>query len=878
MKFSRSSAPTACGAMAVTLIVVVTAMALTGIFPFGDHVMLYDDAAIQYVGFFGWYSSVLHGDANLFYSFSKSLGGSTFSLFAYYLASPLSLLCYFFSFDNMPELFSVLVPLKISLAGLSCSIYLSKRFDLFGIANIVLSCCYSLAACNLEAGSNIMWLEGVIFLPIICLAVYDFIHSDKVIPVCLSVGLLILFNWYAGYMASLAACGCFFIEAYLAKLGLHAFVKKGLLFACCMFIAIGLSMPFFLPVIVDMLNSASVSDSGFLYTLETFSIWPDGLIEGIGSLFMGSSNFSEEYFTQWAIRPGNFPVSGVLLVLASFGFFAYKGEKRNYRYLFLVVLAFFLTSFFFKPLDMIWTGFTRADSYSPRYYHVFVFCLVSFSACSLKYSLEMGEAERRRSLLLGITVYLAGVFMLVLAGWRVASLKALILQIFIACFTALLLTISTEKRLSTRGREGRTALIKSACVAGALLLCFCSEGVYMQSHQMKLHYGDTSYESFSAYAKELSGLSATISGSRFENFSNDSRGFLLRQDNLAPTGENLALGLMGLSHYSSSGEQAVNELLGNLGYCKTPGTRGIVYCNSPIYLTDSFFAVNDIVCSSDCSPYGYVKAVSLIDDPSGTERAYYHRSGENLTLVSKIKGDPFSFSWSDNYFENQTLFFKGLSDEVGNLYTSCNLELVEENPDETVYVATTCGDGPVYLQVETNSPGRLYCDDIFKQTVGNWEFDTNLIYLGTCKLGDKIKITIHSDNPEDLANSAIDARTLDAEVASKVLGGLRRSFDLDVSEASGTLGFKVSSNSFDKYLISLPYDSNWRVLIDGEEVSVESYQGLLVVNVPAGEHDVLLSYGLPRALFVGLAISVMSVVALIILSFVLKKKGLRAQH
>ncbi len=35
-------------------------------------------------------------------------------------------------------------------------------------------------------------------------------------------------------------------------------------------------------------------------------------------------------------------------------------------------LLLLVASFLFKPLDMIWTGFVRADSYNPRYYFAFL--------------------------------------------------------------------------------------------------------------------------------------------------------------------------------------------------------------------------------------------------------------------------------------------------------------------------------------------------------------------------------------------------------------------------------------------------------------------------------------------------------------------------
>ena len=61
--------------------------AALGMAPFGDKTVLAMDMADQYVEFF---CALKHGD--LYFSWSKALGGSYIGVFSYYVSSPLSLL------------------------------------------------------------------------------------------------------------------------------------------------------------------------------------------------------------------------------------------------------------------------------------------------------------------------------------------------------------------------------------------------------------------------------------------------------------------------------------------------------------------------------------------------------------------------------------------------------------------------------------------------------------------------------------------------------------------------------------------------------------------------------------------------------------------
>ena len=80
----------------LTFLIILTIYRYAGYAPFGNASLAAMDANIQYLDFFSYFKDVLAGDNNLFYTFSKTLGGSNIAVFSYYLSSPFSLLIVFF--------------------------------------------------------------------------------------------------------------------------------------------------------------------------------------------------------------------------------------------------------------------------------------------------------------------------------------------------------------------------------------------------------------------------------------------------------------------------------------------------------------------------------------------------------------------------------------------------------------------------------------------------------------------------------------------------------------------------------------------------------------------------------------------------------------
>ena len=185
--------------------------AVSGIYPFGTKSNMLWDQDIQYVDYFAFYQDVLLGKAHLGYSFSKSMGGSLMALFGYYLGCPLNLFVVFFPKALIPLFLFILNTVKLGLAGITTDFFLSRRFPVLSLRiRILLSVSYGLMQYVMIQSSNIMWLDGVILLPLLLWNVYRFVTDKKKTGLFITVLLSIAINWYTGYMTGIFA-GCYFL-------------------------------------------------------------------------------------------------------------------------------------------------------------------------------------------------------------------------------------------------------------------------------------------------------------------------------------------------------------------------------------------------------------------------------------------------------------------------------------------------------------------------------------------------------------------------------------------------------------------------------------------------------------------------------------------
>ena len=187
-------------AFLLPLAVMTAAYIYRGIWPFGDQCAMIIDSYHQYVPFFSEFQYKLSHGESLLYSWHGSLGYNFWSVLAYYLASPLSILIPLFAHDRMIQAFQLLIVLKIALCGLTCCMYLQEREREASWMAPLFSAFYALGGFMTAYNWNVMWLDVVWLFPLVYMGARRLIRQGDGRLYAIALGLSILSNYYMAIM------------------------------------------------------------------------------------------------------------------------------------------------------------------------------------------------------------------------------------------------------------------------------------------------------------------------------------------------------------------------------------------------------------------------------------------------------------------------------------------------------------------------------------------------------------------------------------------------------------------------------------------------------------------------------------------------------
>lgn len=187
------------------------------IYPFGDSTILFVDSQGQYVSFLSYYRTILFGQNNIKYTFAKPLGGDMVSMFTYYLISPFNLLYVFFDSVHLPLGIFIVTTLKIGSIGLSMYYCLNHVTKDHQLSNVIFALSYALCSYVIVYNFNFMFLDGVIFLPLIVLGIEKIFKGERKLFYVIALSLAILTNYYIGFMLCFFAVLFFFYKFFSVK-------------------------------------------------------------------------------------------------------------------------------------------------------------------------------------------------------------------------------------------------------------------------------------------------------------------------------------------------------------------------------------------------------------------------------------------------------------------------------------------------------------------------------------------------------------------------------------------------------------------------------------------------------------------------------------
>lgn len=340
----------------ITLSIFMLIALIFNFIPFGganDRTMLTIDLGQQYIDFFSLYrQAIIGGEPELIlYSFQKAIGGEMFGLWAYYLLSPFNLVLLFFPGPHLALGVTFLTIVKLLSASTTFFYFSQTKYQLRPISAMVFSQLYTFMSYMVVFWLNIMWLDALIFLPLIAVGLDKVINKKGRWLYVSMLALLLISQYYIGYMVCvfLAFYAIFVIfekhSTWRSKeliLDYLNFVKYSLIGALISGIAL-------LPTISSLIDS-----KGAQLDIETELIIEfvaqHNLSDIASKMFIGG-------FVADEMSSGSPNIyAGMLTLLLLFLFFFSKKIKLSEKIVAALIFLMFYFSFTFEIFDKLWHG------------------------------------------------------------------------------------------------------------------------------------------------------------------------------------------------------------------------------------------------------------------------------------------------------------------------------------------------------------------------------------------------------------------------------------------------------------------------------------------------------------------------------------------
>ncbi len=798
---------------------------LLGGYPFGDRNILIWDMNQQYVDFFLYLKNLLRGEAGLAYSFSKSLGGTNIGLYSYYLSSPLNLIVVFF--EDMKVFILVISVLKFSLCGLTSHLYFSKHFPGMGEERVMLlSQAYALMAYTVLQMNNIMWIDGVIFLPLILLAVDMYIGSKKGLCIALAVGGSILCNWYSAYMAILFSVFYFIVRLIMekAKDGFFPLLRHALRCAGWYLLGVGFSAVLFVPTVMALMNGKGS---------ELLASIPFGFRDSLTGVVQGNviGTLSDGHPTQLHLFCGS-----LMLVMAICFYFSKRIERKK-RITYFILSLLLVFSAIFIPTDCIWNGLRFVASYYCR----FAFAVIMLILILAGHAMQEFRAEKTVDLIIapGIPVALIMIGFLINYRELAGRVPALVLTIVFLLAETGIFVWQTRIKNDVKRRVAGAGLVVVLSAEMCLNMYLCYKDMYTAYNKDYTQYSDEVRE-------RLAFIEEHGKGSGFYRVETTEH----RMD--SSMSEALAYGYRSVSNYSSAMEQNIATMLNRMGYLQS---ERMPFYRSPILPSDSLLGVKYVM--GDMAVPGEDKIA---------EDVYYNpyalpfglRADKKIRKASPGGKTP---------FEYQNQLYSALLGEKTELF-----EPVEYNSlGKTKWEVRGAAEDVVYGFVAMRGERKIALEINGKKRgdYTNWnavkvfsldftESDTSVVEL----TGEYAETT--SFVPQFYR---LDMEKFKAAVERLRAGG----WQPDQVEDGSVIGtYEADKKGY--LLLSVPYDEGWSVVVNGKQKKYyDVLGGFLAVPVSAGQNRIQMTYHV-RGLKPGAAATFLSVAIAVFIFAVNKRK------
>ncbi|MGY3778246.1 YfhO family protein [Isobaculum melis] len=885
---------------------------LLKVYPFGDSSLLTVDLGQQYIDFFAAFrQTLLHDPSALFYSFNKAIGGDMMGLWAYYLTSPFNLLLLPFPEKFLTVGVMLLTLVKISSASLSFAYFLKKTFKRndFGVTAFGIS--YGLMGYIIVNQLNIMWLDGMVFLPLIALGVEKLIQEKKFVFYSVFLGLTLFANYYMGYMI------CLFITLYyLMRIFTYPFAtgtvfkekisfifERSWRFAIASVLGAGTTAMLLFPNIAALVGGkASYTANTLLFKTE-YPVW-----EMLSKFYIGAFNFDQ--------MPSGYPnlFIGSLSLICFILYFFNRYFPMKERLITLLLTIIFVLSMNIQVFDYFWHGLQAPIWYPYRFSFVVSFFMLFIGYRSFLHLKQF----KRFDLLIGIVLLSITNYFVLHHNFDFLTMTQIaITTLFILFF---FLIIMRKKQLNH----------------WFLLIILFSVTIEM-SVNAGLDLDRLSYVKNSRFVQYREALDPTIKQIQAQ----DDDFYRIEKTFLRSKNDSFQNNYAGITHFSSTFEKEIPALFSDLGF---PSSSGFIAYSNATLLTDALFGVKYYLTEAEGINADILRShlikeaqakpeieVDVLDQTDLLKETVTQNFESDTSVLNKMSTkpdltfyqplnqqrniltyqNPFALPLAfgvdqqlltderkfinpilyQNYLLNKMLgqtelfpyFFETNFDSVvyKNVHTGKDQNDITYTKNDTKKEAsidfqlTAKSNNSYYLTLNSNVKAEDIIIYLNGSKFSQYETTNDMIVLniGANQQDQPILLTIALQKDEILLKD-FKLYQLDIPAFKKAIKTLHNEAFQVKSHTNTRIAGSVTIAEDQRVLFTtIPYSTGWKVTIDGKSVSTEkALNSLLAVPIEQGEHQVIFTYT-PPLLIPGIFVSVFCIGTLVIVTIMKKRKG-----
>lgn len=853
--------------------------------PFGNSTILRMDLYHQYGPLFAeLYERVKSGES-LLYSWNSGGGSSFLGNFYNYLSSPLSVIIFLFSHQNIPVAIGFMIFTKAVLASGTFTYYLKKSLNKHDYITAGFGVLYAFSGYFIAYYWNLMWLDAFLLLPITLYGIEKIINCGKPLTFIISLTITMLSNYYMAYMVCMFSVIYFFYyyfskytfndsladfrtpdsmdkaqnKGYFYKIRSSRFLGSGFTFAFGAITA-ALCACFALLPTFFILRACSATSGTFPEDLLTYNTVFDLIANHLASVEPTIRSSGED------VLPNVY--CSVATVMLFPLFFFTKSISLREKISTTALIGVLYISFNTNYLNYIWHGFHFPNDLPYRFSFMYTFVIL---VVAFKTLIRVKEFKPKELLGVGL-----GSVLFIILVEEIGSKNIDNNSVFISLAFAIIYTVGFYILSNKKYNKQAAALFLFCCMVSEYAVANTDN--YVMNQELKYYSSD--YEYFIDVKKDI------------DKHHNSENIYRMELTDLRTRMDPCWYNYNGVSIFSSMAYEKVANLHDNLGLSGNYINSYTYNMQTPVY--NMMFSLDYIVNNSDNIKINDELFTFISEKENFTAYANKYSLPIAYMVDSSIK------SWDyDNYnpFNVQNDYFlraTGIEDvfEDTEIFDISGLGISDvSNPSDgsdSFYFTTDTTDGTgeiivlvipeetqnLYLYVDSDGLDTLTIEKQDTELIQSVDDEHYILDLGKCIKDETITLTFNvkegvSDGYADFILRAVNME--------KFLSGYEtlKNQSLIVNEftdrkISGT----VNAEKDGVLYTSIPYDKGWEITVDGEKLHTDEYviigNALIGINLDKGKHTVEFKYT-PQGLIVGIIASIAGLLILLIYIFILRK-------